>query len=59
MEKNNGTVTMTREELYELVWSKPVRQLAGEFGFSNVGLAKICKRHEIPRVQSCCDHAAA
>ncbi len=41
--------TFTREELYELVWSKPISKLAGEFGLSDVGLAKACKKANIPR----------
>lgn len=43
------TKTFTRKELYDLVWSKPMRKLAVEFGMSDVGLAKVCKRHKIPR----------
>lgn len=41
--------TITREALYEEVWSKPMMRLAKDFGLSDVGLAKICKRHNIPR----------
>lgn len=41
-------VELTREELYEKVWSKPVSHLAKDFGISDVGLTKICKRHSIP-----------
>ncbi len=37
-----------REELYELVWSKPMSKLAKELGVSDVGLAKACKRIGIP-----------
>ena len=33
--------TITREELYEQVWARPVRRLAGEYGLSDVGFAKI------------------
>ena len=40
--------TFTREELYELVWSKPITHLAKEFGLSDVALHKICKKHAIP-----------
>lgn len=40
---------LTRQELYDLVWSKPIRNLAKEFGISDVGLAKACARHNIPR----------
>lgn len=41
-------VTLTREELYEKVWSTPMQKLACEFGFSDVGFAKLCHRHQIP-----------
>jgi hypothetical protein len=41
----------TREELYKLIWEKPATILAKEFGISDVGLAKICKRLGIPRPQ--------
>lgn len=37
-----------REELYERVWTTPVHRLAKEFGYSDVGLAKLCRKHEIP-----------
>jgi len=38
----------TREEFYELVWSKPMTHLAKEFALSDVALHKICKKHDIP-----------
>lgn len=41
-------VTFTREQLYELVWQKPVSRLAEEYAISNVGLAKICGRARVP-----------
>lgn len=41
--------TMTREQLYEAVWTTPVVQLAKRFGLSDVGLAKVCIRHQVPR----------
>lgn len=40
--------TLSREDLYELVWSKPVRELALDFGISDVALAKRCRRLGIP-----------
>lgn len=40
---------LTRQELYELVWSEPMRTLAKRYGISDVGLAKACRRHRIPR----------
>jgi hypothetical protein len=35
--------------VYDFVWSKPLRDVAVELGISDVGLAKACKRHEVPR----------
>ena len=40
---------VTRTELYELVWSKPMTKVAADFGLSDQGLAKICTKHAIPR----------
>jgi hypothetical protein len=42
------SLTVSREDLYELVWSKPTRDLAKDFGISDVGLAKRCRRLGIP-----------
>lgn len=39
---------LSRRALYDLVWSKPLRKVAADFGLSDVGLAKICARHRIP-----------
>jgi hypothetical protein len=39
---------LTRTELYEKAWATPMLQLAQEFGISDVGLAKLCRRHDIP-----------
>ena len=41
-------ITLPRSQLYELVWSKPVRDLAAEFGISDVALAKRCRALKIP-----------
>lgn len=40
--------TLSREELYEAVWTTPVVQLAKRYGLSDVGLAKVCVRHQVP-----------
>ena len=42
------TVNLTRQSLYEEVWSTPMVQLASQYGISDVGLAKICKKLGIP-----------
>lgn len=39
---------LTREQLYELVWSEPVSDLAERLGASGRGLAKQCRRANIP-----------
>ena len=49
MQTASDTLSLSREELYERVWATPMKRLAVEFGLSDVGLAKICKKHKIPR----------
>jgi hypothetical protein len=39
----------TREEFYDLVWSKPITHLAKDFRLSDVALHKICRKHDIPK----------
>src|SRR5260370_39019473 len=41
-------VRLTRQELYEKMWSRPAISLAEEFGISGRGLRKLCSRFEIP-----------
>lgn len=38
----------TRQELYGLVWSEPMSTLGPTLGISGVGLAKVCRRADIP-----------
>ena len=38
----------TRLELYQLVWSEPLRKLAKPFGISDVAIAKRCRKSNIP-----------
>lgn len=40
--------TLSRRQLYDLVWSKPMRDAATEVGISDVGLKKVCVRHRVP-----------
>jgi len=49
MNKGDGWTDVSGEELYQLIWGKPIHTLSKEFGISDVGLAKICKRNNIPR----------
>jgi hypothetical protein len=39
----------SRKELYDLVWSRPGRELAKEIGVSDVALSKACRKANIPR----------
>lgn len=41
-------VALTREQLYDIVWSEPIRTLAARYGLSDRGLAKICTRLHVP-----------
>ena len=45
---SNQNATWDRHELYEKVWQVPLRKLAAEYGISDVGLAKVCRKLEIP-----------
>jgi len=38
----------TRQELYDLVWAEPLSKLGPRLGISDVGLAKACRRADIP-----------
>jgi len=49
VENTSRTVTVTRQELYEQVWATPISKLCKTYGLSDVGLAKVCKRYDIPR----------
>lgn len=40
--------TLSREELYQRIWTTPTTRLAREFGISDVALAKLCRRRAIP-----------
>lgn len=44
----NDDVVLTREQLYELVWSTPIHKLAKDFGVSGVALGKTCRRMNVP-----------
>ncbi len=40
--------SLTRSELYDLVWSKPVAKVAEDLGISGVAVKKICDKHRVP-----------
>lgn len=39
---------LTRKQLYDLVWSRPISSLARELKVSDVALAKCCRRENVP-----------
>lgn len=39
---------VSRQEPYELVWSKPLTKLSHEFGISDSRLGRICRELKIP-----------
>jgi hypothetical protein len=39
---------LTREQLYELVWSEPMQRIGKQIGISDVRLQSICRRLGIP-----------
>jgi hypothetical protein len=40
-------LSLSREQLYELVWSKPMQYLAKEYGVSDRAMAKLCARKQV------------
>lgn len=40
--------TVSREGLYEQVWSKPMTKVAADYGVTGTALKKTCNRHHIP-----------
>lgn len=46
---SDGRLELTREELYQKVWTTPATKLAEEFGISDVALGKICRRMDVPK----------
>ncbi len=47
-EQNSEIIVLSRQELYDRVWSRAVRTVAPELGVSDGGLKNICKRLDIP-----------
>ncbi len=41
-------LSLTRDQLYQLAWSKPMRHLAKDYGVSDRGMAKLCARNQVP-----------
>lgn len=41
-------IELTREELFNQVWDRPMTKVAAHYGISGVALKKICDKHRIP-----------
>lgn len=39
---------LERRELYDLVWSEPIKKLAERFGVSDVAVANVCHQMHVP-----------
>jgi len=50
--ENQQSKLIEREQLYEQVWSKPMIKLSAEYGLSDNGVRKICKKLNIPLPKS-------
>jgi len=48
LEEGGGQRLLSREELYELVWSEPLLSLSKKFGLSDNGLRKRCNAMKVP-----------
>ncbi|WP_149495353.1 hypothetical protein [Roseiconus lacunae] len=46
---SDEVLIVSRRELFDEVWSDPMTKVAPKYGLSDVGLAKVCKKHQIPR----------
>ena len=38
-----------RDEIYAAIWAEPIQHVAKRYNISDVGLAKVCKKLNIPR----------
>ena len=47
-EQQNKAATVSREDLYRLVWETPMSRLGAHYGISGNGLKKICGRLNVP-----------
>jgi len=49
MKKKDDKIVLTKAELYEMVWKSPATHLSKKLGISDVAIAKICKKNNIPK----------
>jgi len=46
--QERSLLSLTREQLYQLVWSKPMQHVAKDYGVSDRAMAKLCARNQVP-----------
>jgi hypothetical protein len=49
VEKQEDEVQVSRETLYELVWSQPMLKVATRYGVSSSYMARVCTLLNVPR----------
>lgn len=42
------TIKLTRRDIFQDIWDRPIHTVAKEYGISDVGLAKVCRRLDLP-----------
>jgi len=42
------SIELTREELFNQVWDRPMTEVAADYGISDLALKRICDKHRIP-----------
>ncbi len=42
------SIQLTRKELHDMVWKRPVTKVAAELEISDVALHKICRKYNVP-----------
>lgn len=48
LKSNKNQESFTREQLYDIVWSKPIKSIAATYKIPEYSLSKICKDNNIP-----------
>lgn len=48
-EAKQGETQLTREGLYELVWSQPMTKVAARYSVSSSYMARVCNALNVPR----------
>ncbi|GAA2847477.1 hypothetical protein GCM10010836_47890 [Aminobacter aminovorans] len=51
MRATSAAVELTRAELHQLVWSRPMTEIAVQLGVRDQQIAQACDRHDIARPQ--------